>query len=430
MTIVPQEQEQRFNLYELIGLLSPDGLIFQAPSGELSSLYDTDVFNTTLVLKKEPKEYDPHLLDYLFVLSTSINDQINQKRESYSFIDDPRQNDEYRALVKLHSPEKMLQIQRNFIEMLTKSRLQISEYGKEVVMAFPLWGSVAIMRAMEKEGLPQDSLIAASISGSVGTETGHAKADRLPEALLDPNKIVIFPDDIYDTCVTLIQLAIQRAKVKAELNGIRINHKIYSNPEEFEERMRLARNGKLSSEEQEQVWSNLAQLLWEVDVLSAPFSIKNPPFATAVIKLVADIQADPRSSDWERLKASMQYQLMQQTHHINPNHWIIGGKWDGIPLLDTKIRGKALLDELTERKDDYGITVQQIKKLREGGLKNLSLRAFAGLEGLWVYNPDGVPEGIDYSLLVQYFASHLADYVNHRWPTEIVPQQASHSLPS
>lgn len=422
------ESEPQFNLKSAIGL-PPEGIIFTSPLEKIdSNIFSTDEFKTSLVLKDSPEKYDPGLLYDLFAFSREIDNKINQTADNYPNILDPVESGQYRELVRLHSPELMHLIQKNFIGMLKISREKIEEYGREVVMAFPEWGSLAILRAMEKEGLPKEILIPADISGSVGTDTGHASAENLPTDLLDPKKVVFFPDDIFDTCVTEIELGIARAIVMAEQNGIKVNNHIFHDPDAFEDKMRLARKGLLPEMETEQVWKELAQLLWEVDVISAPFSIKNPPFAKAVIDLVSEVWSNPGSSDWDRQKAAIQGQLMFQTHYINPNHWIIGGRWGGIPLLDTKVRGQTIWDELSNHQEEYGIKSGQLENLKESGLDKLSLRSFSGLDGLWVFNPEGLSEDnkpesfqdddLPYNQLVRFYADHLVAFARHRWPSE------------
>src|SRR3989338_860517 len=425
MAIPLQEQIRQFDLRTAIGL-PPETIIYRHPEEELDHTFlASDEFRTRLVLKEDPKKYDTQLLYYLFSLSQDIDDGINNTADSYPHIKDPVEVGKFRELVRLHTPELMQQIQKNFISMLKTSGEKIREHGREVVMAFPKWGSLAILRAMEKEGLPGEMLISADISGSVGTDTGHARAENLPQELLDPNKVVLFPDDIFDTCVTLIELGIARASVKAEQNGIRVNHRIFHNPDEFEEIMRKARKGLLPEEETELVWKELAKILWDVDVISAPFSIKNPPFAQAVISLASDIWNDPNVSDWDRQKASIQGQLMFQTHYINPNHWIIGGRWGGIPLLDTKVLGITIWEEISNHSEKYGVSANQLEYLAQTGILELSLRSFSGLDGLWVFNPEGLceenmPNGygedlLPYNQLVQYYADHIASFTLNRW---------------
>ena len=59
-----------------------------------------------------------------------------------------------------------------------------------------------------------------------------------------------------------------------------------------------------------------------------------------------------------------------------------------------------------------------------------SLRSFSGLDGLWVFNPEGLceenmPNGygedlLPYNQLVQYYADHIASFTLNRWPDESV----------
>src|SRR3990167_1137050 len=228
------EARRPFDLEKSIGL-PPNAVIYEGNRTEIDvGLPDTDEFRTRLVLNNGPEKYDLKFLAYLFNLSRAIDEKINENARFYPHIDDSVPDGEFRELVRLHSPEKMGHIQKNFIRSLRIAKYGMEDQGSEVVMAFPKWGSLAIMRAMEFEGLSGDGLIPADISGSVGTETGHAKASNLPNELLDQEKVVFFPDDIFDTCVTLIQLGIERAKVKALHNGIKINHDIFNNVKEFE----------------------------------------------------------------------------------------------------------------------------------------------------------------------------------------------------
>ncbi|KKS97586.1 MAG: hypothetical protein UV73_C0007G0029 [Candidatus Gottesmanbacteria bacterium GW2011_GWA2_43_14] len=416
-----------FNLEKAIGL-PPEGIIFTRPEVATINpfLFSSDEFRTRLVLKDDQVAFDPVFLYDLFVISQAIDETINQNASVFPDIKDQVGKGEFRELVRLHDSEKMKQVQKNFIRTLKTAREDVEEQGRKVVMAFPIWGSLAIMRAMEREQIPQEVLQPADISGSLGTETGHAKAEKLAPELLDPEKVVFFPDDIFDTCVTLIELGIERAKVKVARNGLKINHDIFQDVEAFEDKMRLARKGLLSQEETVKVWKDLAELLWEVDIISAPFSIKNPPFADAVITLSTKVWKDPDSSDWDRKKAAIQGQLMFQTHYINPDNWIIGGRWEGIPLLDTKVSGKTVMDLLARDQEKYLITEKQLRNLQQAGLDILSFRAFSGLDGLWVFNPDGlnvdkVSDNFDRDLLpenqlVQLYAGYISAYAQKRWP--------------
>jgi hypothetical protein len=411
-------QELRpFSLEAEIGQLPQDEIIYSYQEKEGASLDVTlDDFHTRIVLKRGSENFDMQTLGYLYGLTRTVDNLINRSADRFPFVTDSISEGETRALVKLHSKEQMVGVQNEFIHTLLEGQAKLeSKSGRKTVMALPMWGSLAIFRALEKQQVPTDRLIAADISGSLGTDTGHAEIGELSKELTNPDNIVVFPDDIYDTCVTLEQLAMARLKKKSEVKGVRVKHDIYEHPEKFEEQIRMARRGELDPSESQQVWHDLAEVLWEVDIISAPFSIKNPPFAKAVIGLAAEKWAEPTTSEWDRQKAAIQMQMIAQTHYINPDHWIIGGMWDGVPLLDTKIRGRSIVQELRLNREEYSLTDEQLDEFEKTGINELSLRAFSGLDGLWIFNPDNLDGAEAYNLLIRYFAGNIAGYIQSRW---------------
>ena len=137
MAIPLQEQIRQFDLRTAIGL-PPETIIYRHPEEELDhTFFASDEFRTRLVLKEDPKKYDTQLLYYLFSLSQDIDDGINNTADSYPHIKDPVEVGKFRELVRLHTPELMQQIQKNFISMLKTSGEKIREKSIE------LWRRIA-----------------------------------------------------------------------------------------------------------------------------------------------------------------------------------------------------------------------------------------------------------------------------------------------
>ncbi|OGG02152.1 hypothetical protein A2W14_06495 [Candidatus Gottesmanbacteria bacterium RBG_16_37_8] len=407
------------SLERTIGPLPSEVVIFRAGEEIVDpSLFETDDF-LTRVTRIEGESYDSGFLQYLFRLTSAVDNQINQTSSQYPHVEEKPSEGHKRMLTRLHNKEYMAIQQSNYIDTLSHTKKKLSRNGNSVLITYPLWGSLAILRASQSAGFLKKDLIPVDISGSVGIVTGFAKAKEIPKKLKETKNVIIFADDTFDTCISFEQLVMTRIQEKVKNHeSVEILYQVYRDPEAFEEKIRKAKKGKLSADESEKIWSDLAKLAWEADVISAPFTIKNRPFAEAVFQLSADKLLDPKSTDWDRLKAQIQGQLMFQTLNVNPAYWIVGGKWDGISLLDTKLRGDYLMGEIIKNKERYQLSEEHLEYLRKWGLPNINIRALAGLEGLWVFNPDGLSGKEAISRLYKYYAFYIANYAKSRLEKE------------
>lgn len=424
----PLLERKRFNIEKVAGPILAKAVLFQFHEKlPVSDFIETDEFRTRIVLNGE-QPFDPGFLQYAYGLVAAIDGQLNAKRDGIPLVSEKPQDGSKRAFARLYGEETVENKQREYLERVKRIQQSLSDHRK-TVMALPMRGALPIQRAMEGNGILKNVLIPVHLSGSVGTTTGFARFQgRIPEEILDPENVVMICDDVFDTVVTTKELGLSRLLWQVENRAKRVNYRIYNNPDQFSQLMRQAKEGELPQEKADLVWKDLAEMLWDVDVIAAPFSIKNTDFANAVLRHAfdqykrtneiisrGDVKADQLEEvNWARAKAEAQIELMVNALPIDKKSWIIGGCWGGLPLLDSKVHGRLVLEEIEGYKRISGLRARDIRQLREWGLERTDFRLFAGLDGLWVYNPDGIAGDEALKLQVRYLARHIEEYARGR----------------
>ena len=84
-----------------------------------------------------------------------------------------------------------------------------------------------------------------------------------------------------------------------------------------------------------------------------------------------------------------------------------------------------IMEELISHPERYNLNEEQLIGLTQAGLLELSFRSFSGLEGLWVFNSEGLSEEkvgnefdkelLPFNQLVRFYADHGVFYAHNRW---------------
>lgn len=279
-----------------------------------------------------------------------------------------------------------------FAEARTKNQIGP---GK-IAFALPLNGSIPILDILAKRDLGKELLIPVNIWGTKGAETGKAEiAGGLPEKLLEPERMVMFADDVVDSAVTAIQLALARRKMRLSLLEL-------EGDTEYDDLLPSLQNllAQKKDHKDELViqYQRAARLFKEEKVVIAPLYMKNKPLSDALNQLVTDDQLTSLSSLWGMLQQT----ALAVTTEIGEDEWIMGGSGDWKALLDTGVSGETLLKYIPE---------EHHKNLRALGFDRLSLRIGAGVADLLVFNPDGVDGA--YDQLVSAIADLITEYMEN-----------------
>lgn len=340
-------------------------------------------------LEKEVGYYNPELLTCLYRIADGLDSSLDSSRpviealipKVFSFTE--------------YNYQKVVEQHRKYIDALKELK-----NTPDVVFAFPMYGALPIADKL-KNTFPRDTLFPVKISGSTGVITGAAEVrGELPGKLLDPNNIVVFADDVADSCITATQLALKRRRQRLDLTDDMYNNDKYVSlvrliqalREERRESKDKARIDEITKELEEK-YIKLTPLFQEENVVIATLYSKNKP----VYEALRDLTKSPLShrEQWINIQA----RLLEVCSRFSEDDWVIGGQgdWD-YPLLDTSISGAELLEK---------VPLPYRDSLKAMGLDRLFLRIGAGLKPLMVFNPKAR------EALVREIANLVVGYMGH-----------------
>ncbi len=242
---------------------------------------------------------------------------------------------------------------------------KISRDNPNVLIALPMMGAYSFQKSLISRGISPDSILPVYIDGSAGQSSGASVLkEPLPETLKDLSKPVVMVDDVGDTIVTGIVLAMERLKLANQdldkisdyarvLQEIK-RHRAKDNPLQFTEHEFLP------------LYREAASLFRKANMIFAPLYIKN---STVRATLYEEAGRSDKSS-W----GLSQLRMLDQAVLVPESMWLMGGKGvDDDGLLDTGIQVNDLSPYLRAVDRKY---------IKKHTLGNITLRLGAGIREL------------------------------------------------
>ena len=305
----PTIQETCFNIGQEIGLskqLPNTRVLFERqyqPEFPFDELVRCDEFRTRIVLNEPVDNYDQDFLRFLYGMLSTIDSQINARTDITSVHQKPEGG--CRAFGRCFTEDEVELQQENYIAGL-KETIGWLPKNMPSVIGLPMMGALSIRRQLERDESFDGKLFDLPIFGSSGTKTGEAVAGNIPEELLDHDALGFFADDVLDTSVSLTLWALARYRYRLEHGGTdRLDSSVYSNRESFLQRVRDARDGNLSLGERDELWQEVADLVWGENIIVTTLYGKNASLSDALLhKTVEALNSGDRREE-EKAKAQL-----------------------------------------------------------------------------------------------------------------------------
>lgn len=273
---------------------------------------------------------------------------------------------------------------------------QISiEEEVEMFDVYPVFGAIPI-----KEADRQNSDNGAPIwaTGSRGDNTGFARLLKpLPEQAQPPETVVVFKDDVLDSGVTAMLVAIERRKIRNSKEGKSDDSGQYVALIGQIDQMHNTQNMSFDDGRFQPIYSQAARLLRDENVMMMPIYVKNKIFLEEIKKVYNEDLHQPAPPVWAQAQRKAVESMVVRDAH----EWIMGGKGEwAYSMLDTGVEGQEILAYI----EDENLKRDLIIK----GFDRLYLRIGAGLEGLIAFNPDrNKVKGAVYQHLVKSLAEQI-----------------------
>lgn len=209
----------------------------------------------------------------------------------------------------------------------TQAAYAMATQHADLHLVFPMAGALPLAQRIHALGLPTTRMSAVDINGTIADTTGEASVKgKLPQEVLDPNRFILMVDDIGDSFVSALQLALERKKYRVNLAG-----------QPYDERagnvlMQQLKTANHTSGNDFPVYEDFARLCQEENVLLMPVFSKNPNAHHALVALALENDQQEHYR-WKDLQLEL---YKRYKTHTLPDVWVVGaGLMDiGISLED------------------------------------------------------------------------------------------------
>lgn len=209
---------------------------------------------------------------------------------------------------------------------------KILKEDENTIVDGPLFGSYPLLTTLAWE-FPE-RIFPLRISGTKGTEARGVQIQEIPPESLNPQKTLIFFDDIVDPGVTLAQIVLERRKVRRKELESKNPLLVLGSHESLSERLAETFGQDYDNFEHWLWYDELARLMKEENVLLAAIFSKNQP----LYEVIEEIAKEDKSG-WGK----KQLALLEKTCQL-PNFWVVGAG-----LLDTNVYWQDIYERLSPK---------------------------------------------------------------------------------